>query len=196
MVPMSSADPPRRFDDEARRLLLRLAHDSIDAGLRTGAPLAIDPADYTGELGAERACFVTLRMSDRSLRGCIGSTEAVRALAADVASNAWAAASQDPRFEPLRRGEYDELHIHISVLSPLETLAVGSERELLKRIRPGIDGLLVQEGNHRGTLLPAVWEVLPDAARFLFEVRRKAGLPGDYWSPTMTFYRYTAESFD
>ncbi|MDA0336507.1 MAG: AmmeMemoRadiSam system protein A [bacterium] len=193
---MSSAEPPRRLDDEARRLLLRLAHDSIDAGLRTGAPLRIDPADYTGELGAERACFVTLRMSDKSLRGCIGSMEAVRILAADVAGNAWAAASQDPRFAPLRRDEYHELHVHISVLSPLEPLTVRSQRELLEGIRPGIDGLLVREGNRRGTLLPAVWEVLHDAGRFVFEVRRKAGLPGDYWSPTMTFHRYTAESFD
>lgn len=196
MAPMSSAEPTRRLDDEARRILLRLAHDSIDAGLRTGAALSVNPDDYTGELSADRACFVTLRKFDASLRGCIGSSEAVRSLAADVAHNAWAAASQDPRFAPVRRDEYADLHVHISVLSPLEVLVAKSEQELIEQVRPGVDGLLVQEGSRRGTLLPAVWEAVSDVGRFLFEVRRKAGLPGDYWSPSLTFYRYTAESFD
>jgi uncharacterized protein len=196
MAPMSSAEPRTRFNAEARRLLLRLAHDSIAEGLRTGAALPVQPADYDGELCAHRGSFVTLRMSDHSLRGCIGSSEAVRPLVVDVAHNAWAAASQDPRFEPLRSDEYEDLHIHVSVLSPLEPLHAGSAEELLEQVRPGIDGLLVQEGSRRATLLPAVWEMLPEADRFIYELRRKAGLPGDYWSSTLTFHRYTAESFD
>jgi len=193
---MSSAEPERRLDDDARRVLLRLAHDSIDAGLQTGAALSVKPNDYAGELSADRACFVTLRLSDASLRCCIGSSEAVRSLAADVAHNAWAAASQDPRFEPVRRDEYADLHVHISVLSPLELLVATLEQELIEQVRPGVDRLLVHEGMRRGTLLPAVWETLPDVGRFVYEVRRKSGLPGDHWSPSLTFHRYTAESFD
>lgn len=193
---MSSADTQHRLADDERRILLQLARSSIEAGLLRGAPLAPDHSAYTGELCEHRACFVTLRMSDKALRGCIGSTEAVRSLVADVADNAWAAAFRDPRFDPLCRDEFDDVHVHISILSPLEPLSAGSEQELLEVLRPGIDGLFVREGSRRGTLLPAVWDMMPDAERFLCEVRRKAGLPGDYWSASLSFFRFTAESFD
>ncbi len=196
MVRMSSVDLEQRLSFEERHTLLGVARRSIDEGLRAGTPLEVDVAEYAGQLREVRACFVTLRMADDALRGCIGSSEAVRPLVADVAHNAWAAANSDPRFDPLRPEEFAALHVHISVLNPLEPLPAKSEEELLEHIRPGIDGLLVQEGSQRGTLLPAVWESLPDARRFLYEVRRKAGLPGNYWSASLSFSRYTAESFD
>lgn len=176
--------------------MLRIARDAIDRGLRGEGALPMPLDGYGKDLLQERASFVTLRMTEDRLRGCIGSSEAVRPLAADVAHNAWAAAFQDPRFQPLLRHEFDDLHIDISVLSPLERLVVSSEDELLDIVRAGVDGLLVQEGSRRGTLLPAVWDALSDKQRFVFEVRRKAGLSGDYWSDTMKWYRYTAESFD
>ncbi|HJP32494.1 MAG TPA: AmmeMemoRadiSam system protein A [Candidatus Latescibacteria bacterium] len=193
---MSSAEPERRLSDDQRRVLLRTARESIEAGLHNGEPLAVEAADHTGELVETRSCFVTLRKADGGLRGCIGSPQPVRPLVVDVAHNAWAAAFHDPRFEPLCQDEFPGLHMHISVLGPLEPLPARSEEDLLERVRPGIDGLHVQEGVRRGTLLPAVWETLPDARRFVFELRRKAGLPGDYWSDTLSFHRYTAESFD
>ena len=193
---MSSADPEQRLNAEERRILLQLARSSIDAGLQSGEALAPESSAYTGELCEDGACFVTLRMSNGDLRGCIGSSEAVRPLVADVAYHAWAAAFRDPRFDPVCREEFDDLHVHISVLSSLEPLPAGSEQELLERLRPGVDGLFVQEGSRRSTLLPAVWDMLPDAKRFVYEVRRKAGLPGDYWSASLSFFRYTAESFD
>ena len=87
-----------------------------------------------------------------------------------------------------------ELDVHISVLSPLEPLEVDSEASLIASLRPKLDGLVVREGERLGTFLPAVWESLPDPRAFVEEVKRKAGLPADYWSSSLRFFRYTVES--
>jgi AmmeMemoRadiSam system protein A len=113
----------------------------------------------------------------------------------DVAHNAFAAAFRDPRFPALSAAELQELEIGISVLGPTESVSFGTEEELLGKLRPGIDGLVLQDGRHRGTFLPAVWESLPEPAEFLYHLRQKAGLPGDYWSETLQIERYTTESF-
>ncbi len=62
-------------------------------------------------------------------------------------------------------------------------------------MRPGVDGLILEEGNHRGTFLPAVWESLPSPEDFLRQLKQKAGLPVDYWSNNIRVKRYTTESF-
>lgn len=177
-----------------RKVLLATARHSIDHGLREGQPLAIVASDFDEVLQRCQASFVTLRDADGQLRGCMGSSQPQRPLVEDVARNAFSAAFLDPRFPRLRRRELGDLHLHLSVLSPLVAMAVTSEADLLAQVRPGVDGLLVEEGGRRGTLLPAVWESLADPQRFVYELRRKAGLPGDHWSPTLQFYRYTAES--
>jgi AMMECR1 domain-containing protein len=61
-------------------------------------------------------------------------------------------------------------------------------------MRPGVDGLLLQLGDSRGTLLPSVWETLPDPQTFLRHLKLKAGLREDFWSRDITVFRYTAES--
>ena len=121
--------------------------------------------------------------------------EACRPLVEDVAENACAAAFDDPRFEPLSKEEFDELDIHISVLSPPEEMTFVSEKDLLERVRPGVDGLILQEGGRRGTFLPSVWEELPDKELFLMHLKMKAGLPNTYWSDSLRVFRYTAEYF-
>jgi AmmeMemoRadiSam system protein A len=92
--------------------------------------------------------------------------------------------------------ELPRLAVHISVLSPLEPLPAPSEAELLARLRPGTDGLVLSEGALASTFLPSVWESLPSPDRFLAELKRKAGLPADHWSPTLRFQRYTVEEFE
>lgn len=149
--------------------------------------------DYGPELRQKRATFVTLRING-NLRGCIGTCEPLRPMVEDVAHNAAAAAFMDPRFPPMTESELDGLHIHISLLSVPERMAVSSEAELLQQVRPGVDGLLLQEGARRGTLLPSVWEALPEPEDFVHQLKLKAGLPADYWSPDVVVYRYTAES--
>ena len=146
------------------------------------------------ELLEERATFVTLTLGGQ-LRGCIGMLEACRPLAEDIAANACAAAFEDPRFPPLTKTEFKKLDIHISVLSPPEELTFSSEEEALNQIRPGIDGLILQDGYHRGTFLPSVWEELPEKEEFWAHLKRKAGLPIDYWSDTVRVFRYTTEYF-
>jgi AmmeMemoRadiSam system protein A len=116
-------------------------------------------------------------------------------LAADVSYNAWAAAFRDPRFPPLQSGELVALTIRISVLGEREEMRFDSEQALIKQLRPGMDGLILQEHTHKGTFLPSVWDSLPEPADFLMHLKLKAGLPARYWSDSMQAWRYTTETF-
>jgi len=180
--------------DAEQASLLQVALASIESGLETGSPLQVNPAAYSPVLSARRASFVTLKCAG-NLRGCIGSLTPISSLVEDVARNAFAAAFRDPRFPELSATELPDLEIGISVLGPTETVDFGSEAELLGMLRPGIDGLVLQDGRHRGTFLPSVWESLPEPADFLGHLKQKAGLPADYWSETLEIERYTTESF-
>lgn len=192
---MSSPETaPPLLTPSQRSTLLATARASIRQGLDTGSALEVDIEEYDQSLREQRACFVTLHRN-HNLRGCIGHLEAVQPLIRDVAENAFAAAFKDPRFTPLDEYEMEGLDIHISVLTPAQPLAFSSEQDLLSRLRPGIDGLILEEGDNRGTFLPSVWESLSDPEAFLRHLKIKAGLPGSYWSDTVTIYRYETESF-
>jgi len=175
--------------------LLTLARLSIAHGLRTGRPLHASVGDYDAALTQPGACFVTLTI-DHELRGCIGSLEAQRPLIVDVCENAFASAFRDPRFPPLRSNELDNVHIEISVLTPLQEITFKSQEDLMNQIEPFKNGLLLEDGYHRGTFLPLVWEQLPDKQDFLAHLKRKAGLPTNYWSDTLRCYRYHTLIFE
>ncbi len=174
--------------------LLRIARDAIEFGLRSGEPMPVGALPASGPLGEERAVFVTLTL-ERNLRGCIGTLEASDVLARSVASSAYSAAFRDPRFPPMTPHELPDTLIEISVLSDLEPVNAGSLEELLAELRPGVDGLLLQDGHHRSTFLPKVWEQLPDPSHFVANLLAKAGLPGHHWSTAMRVKRYTTLSF-
>ncbi|MGZ8153158.1 MAG: AmmeMemoRadiSam system protein A [Methylovulum sp.] len=178
---------------EQQQRLLDIAKSSIEQGLQTGKPLKIDLADFPPDLTERRATFVTLR-KDQQLRGCIGILEAVRPLVEDIAENAFSAAFKDSRFPPLGRDEVDALDIHLSILTPAEPITQTSEEDLLTQLQPGIDGLILEEGRRRATFLPSVWEQLPRPKEFLRHLKQKAGLPADYWSKNIHFYRYRTET--
>jgi AmmeMemoRadiSam system protein A len=182
------------YSTATRLSLLQVALNSIESGLRSGTPQAINSQDYSQELCELRACFITLKTGP-SLRGCIGSLEAHRLLVEDVAANAFAAAYRDPRFQKLNRGELDSIDIGVSVLGPSQALTFDSQQTLLDMLRPGQDGLILQDRNARGTFLPSVWESLPEPAEFLDQLKMKAGLTADYWSDTLEVWRYSTESF-
>jgi AmmeMemoRadiSam system protein A len=177
------------MNSEHKNRLLSIARDAISHGLN-GKTLILN--ELPEELTQERATFVTLTLGGQ-LRGCIGMLEACRPLAEDVAANACASAFEDPRFEPLTKREFEPLEIHISVLSPPEELVFSSEEDVLEQIRPGMDGLILQEGFRRGTFLPSVWEELPEKSLFWAHLKRKAGLPAAYWSGSIRVFRYTTE---
>jgi len=193
MAPMSST-ASAAYSAGEQAALLQVALASIQSGLDTGSPLQVQPDAYPPALSAMRASFVTLKRNG-DLRGCIGSLTPVTSLVEDVAHNAFAAAFRDPRFLALTAAELQGLEIAISVLGPSEPIDFSSEQDLLGKLRPGIDGLVLQDGRHRGTFLPAVWESLPKPVDFLDHLKQKAGLPADYWSDTLEVQRYTTVSF-
>jgi AmmeMemoRadiSam system protein A len=137
---------------------------------------------------------VTLEIGGE-LRGCIGTLKARRPLVVEVAHMARAAAMEDPRFPPLARAELGAVQISISVLSVPAPLEFASEADLLAKLRPGVDGLILREGYRSGTFLPSVWDKLPAPADFLRQLKRKAGLAPDHWSDSLTIEGYTTESF-
>ncbi len=181
------------LEPEQQQRLLQLARESIAHGLETHRAWVPDVSAYPQPLREPRATFVTIKRQG-VLRGCIGTLEPHQSLAEDVAEHAYAAAFSDPRFPPLTAEEFAGLDVSISILSPPEEIAFTDEGDLLRQIRAGIDGLIIQEGQRRGTFLPSVWESLPDKAEFLAHLKQKAGLPMDYWSESLRVWRYTAES--
>ena len=182
------------YSESERETLLSVAKQSILNGLEKGKALKVNVSDYPESLQQQRATFVTL-MINHELRGCIGSLSAYRALVDDIAQNAFAAAFSDPRFPALSQPEYDQLEYHLSVLSDSSSMQFESEEDLLSQIRPGIDGLILEDKGRRGTFLPSVWEQLPEARDFLNHLKLKAGLPPNYWSDTLQVSRYTVEAF-
>ncbi len=183
----------QEFQAEARTILLRTAHESIEYGLHNiGRIMPIDLKKYPEQLQQIRSCFVTLHLHDQ-LRGCIGSLEAHEPLILDVSKNAYNAAFRDPRFAPVTLREYANLHLDISILSQPQPMQFVSEQDLLQQLRPGIDGLILADLGHRGTFLPSVWEQLPDKHEFLTHLKMKAGLPTTYWSNTISIQKYSAE---
>ena len=179
---------------ENQLLLRELAYKSIRHGLETGKALEINIIEYPAELQAKKATFVTLHRNNE-LRGCIGILEPLRPLAEDIAYNAWAAAFSDSRFMPVSASELDDLDIHISILGTPEEMNFTSEDDLVKQIRPGVDGLILEKGFNKGTFLPSVWDSLTDSHEFLNHLKLKAGLPADYWSDNIKIKRYTVEEF-
>lgn len=144
--------------------LIDVAESALDHGLAHGDPPTIDPAGHPEPLRARRAVFVTLRDHAGELRGGVGSIGAHRPLVVDVALNAFAAAFLDPRFWPLTHAE-----------------------------RPHVRCELLVAGKHRSTLLPQVWEHIPDPRDFWRAVKQKAGLAADALPPDLAVYRYQTE---
>lgn len=182
--------PPSDFEAATKALLerhgtmlLKLAGASIEHGLARGKPVNVDVGSFPAELQANGACFVTL-YKDGKLRGCIGSPEAHRPLIDDVAQNAFRAAFHDPRFPNLSENELQELHVSIAVLSPPSPMQFADEAGFISQLRPGTDGLIIQDGRRRALFLPSVWEQLPNREDFVTRLKLKAGMTENHWSET------------
>lgn len=171
-------------------LLPRYARDCIRAAL--GGPPAERP--HARDLERRAAAFVTLRHPTGELQGCIGTIEPRGSLLDTVADCAIGAAFRDPRGARLDRGDADRLFVEVSVLSPTEPIAFTDEASARAALRPGRDGVVLKYRRHQGTFLPQMWPRLRDAATFLDELKRKAGLPSDFWSPEIELERYTVEA--
>jgi len=170
--------------------LLSIARNAINKNFGREAH-TVTPHPMLSQLGAT---FVTLTQNSQ-LRGCIGSLEAYRPLATDVAENAVAAAFRDSRFTPLKQDQLGLIRVEVSLLEPPETLEFLDETDAIARLCPGIDGLILTHGSRRATFLPQVWESLPDPQRFMAQLKLKAGLPANFWDEEITLARYGVQKW-
>lgn len=178
------SDTPPPLTSSQGMTLVALARQTLARHLGRTPP----PAEAQGlearlaapALQARCGTFVTLKINHR-LRGCIGNLSADASLAAGVRDNALNAAFHDPRFSPLTAAELDTLQIEVSVLSEPLRLDYTDADDLLSRLKPGIDGVILKKGHASATFLPQVWEQLPQPDAFLSNLCMKAGLPADRW---------------
>jgi AmmeMemoRadiSam system protein A len=182
------------LDGEQRRVLLDIATIAVHDALVTGRAVVPDANVYEPPLREPRATFVTLER-DGDLLGCIGTLEPVRPLVTDVAHNALAAAFADPRLPAVTPRDYAAMSVKVSVLSVPKPMPVSSHADVIAAVRPGVDGLLLEAGRHRSTLLPSVWPKVRDVHEFLDVLWRKAGLTPGAWPAGTTVSRYTTEEF-
>ena len=173
--------------EEAGETLLGIARGSIAHAL--GASAERPRLDSAAWLARPGATFVSLHLEGR-LRGCIGSLSAQRRLGEDVARNAVAAATRDPRFTPLTAAHWPGCELEVSVLSRAKPLRFGDEAEMLALLRPGEDGVILEHEGKRATFLPQVWESIADKRAFLAALLDKAGLPGDTRLARCKLWRY------
>jgi len=178
-----------RYEAEHGRRLLQIARASVAEALGLQAQAAAIDEPWLKE---SRATFVTLKQGEE-LRGCVGALEAQRPLAQDVAENARAAAFQDTRFKPLTRDEFERTDIEVSLLSTPKRLSFEDHADLVARLRPGVDGIILEQGEEgrQATFLPQVWEGLPDPQQFIAHLKQKAGIAPDTDIRRCRVKRYT-----
>jgi hypothetical protein len=176
--------------DEAGKALIALARNAIETSLFQ-AEEANSDLPWLQQCGAT---FVTLT-KDGQLRGCIGSLEAARPLAMDVAENARGAAFRDPRFPRLAADEWPRCRVEVSLLSAPKRIEFADDADLLAQLEPGVDGVILECDGKRSTFLPQVWEGLPDKRAFLAELVKKAGLPVDTRLARCRISRYRVAKF-
>lgn len=184
--------PSTKLDPVARQAVLDTAASAIESGLGRSIASPPDARRLPQPLAGHRASFVTLTL-DRTLRGCCGTLEPARPLLLDVWHNAQASAFHDPRFPPLTLAEWSAVELEVSVLTPCERVVVASEQELLARLEPGRDGLVLAWQGMRATFLPKVWEQVSGAPEFLRRLKHKAGWPADFWASDLEVWRYETE---
>lgn len=179
----------RQFAQTYKNELFKIAARSLAKAVQDGKHYTPSRQDYDNNLFNKGASFVTL-YHNKQLRGCIGTIVPQTSIAHDIADNTYRAALEDSRFQPLRPDELDGLNYSISLLTGFEPVAYASEADLLDKIIPGVDGLILRDGDRQGVFLPAVWKQLPDKAEFLNNLKIKAGFSPSYWSNKIKVYRF------
>ncbi len=184
-----------QLSGEEQKLLLETARNAIRRELDKEEKLPLMMDEYSPKLRENGACFITIKKNG-VLRGCVGSIEAVQPLIQDVRERAVAAAFQDYRFPPLTLPEFDEIRIEISRLTPPRKLNYQDPEDLINKLRPRIDGVILRYQTHRATFLPQVWEQLPSPELFLNRLCIKMGLDQSVWrSAKLQVETYQVEKF-
>jgi AmmeMemoRadiSam system protein A len=181
--------------EEEKKTLLQVARQALECGVRGEKLPVLNLESATPRLRRDGASFVTLTIHG-DLRGCIGALEPYQPLIQDVREHAVAAALEDPRFPPVVPDELDQINIEVSRLTVPERLEYKDEEDLLVKLRPHVDGVILRDGFRRATFLPQVWEKIPDKAEFLNNLCYKMGAAPDLWRhKRIEVFIYRVEEF-
>lgn len=181
---------------EEKQTLLRLARDAMTRGVKGEKMQSFDISPLSPRLREQGASFITLTVRGQ-LRGCIGALEPYQSLAEDVCEHAVAAALEDPRFPPVTKDELNGIRIEVSRLTRPSPLAYKDAGDLLSKLRPHVDGVILRDGTRRhATFLPQVWETIRDPAEFLNHLCQKMGVSETLWrSKHLEVFIYQVEEF-
>ncbi len=173
------ADTDKLTEEEGRHLL-KVARQTIEQELFSRKDQGTSDSDLAEKFSEQRGTFVTLTIQG-GLRGCIGHIIPRETLIEGIRINAINAAFRDPRFRPLTKEEWERVRIEISILTDPKPLSYSDADDLLKKLRPDIDGVIIKKAYHQATFLPQVWEQLQKKEVFLSHLCQKAGLDADAW---------------
>jgi AmmeMemoRadiSam system protein A len=187
---------PQRLSEDEGRYLLWVARKTIENRLANREDPPVKWKEVPDKFKEKTGTFVTLTI-DRTLRGCIGHIIPRETLIEGIVENAVNAAFRDPRFPPLTRKELDKIEIEVSILTPPKRLSYEGVEDLLKRLRPGVDGVILKKGYYEATFLPQVWQQLPDKEEFLSHLCVKAGLSPSSWkTENLEISTYQVQAFE
>jgi AmmeMemoRadiSam system protein A len=188
-------DEKGKLTKEEGEYLLSIARKTIEARLFNKG-ISAEKGLESAKFLEKRGTFVTLTINN-DLRGCIGHIIPQESLIDGIRENAINAAFKDPRFAPLSKGEWDKIKVEISILTEPVPLKYTDADDLLMKLKPGVDGLIIEKGYQSATFLPQVWDQLPDKEEFLRHLCMKAGLSANEWKKgTLTVYTYQVQAFE
>lgn len=190
-----SMDKKSQLSKEEGAYLLTVARKTIEGRL-FNKDLPEDKNNLSEKYLEKHGTFVTLTIND-NLRGCIGHIIPHESLIEGIRINAINAAFEDPRFPPLSAKEWDKVKVEVSILTEPEPLEYSDSDDLLDKLKPGIDGVILKKGFAQATFLPQVWDQLPDKSEFLTHLCMKAGMSGSEWKRgELTVYTYQVQAFE
>jgi AmmeMemoRadiSam system protein A len=181
---MHPHDDSQNLSLEQGQLLVKLARHTLSEHLLKKLPQkeidSLNAALTDPCFNSSCGTFVTLTI-DGKLRGCIGNLTSNESMVSGVRRNAINAAFHDPRFSSLSLSELDRASIEVSILSEPRPLYYREAADLLKKIRPHIDGVILRKDIASATFLPQVWDQIQQPQDFLAQLCLKAGLASDAW---------------
>ena len=186
----------QKLNDQEGKYLLEVARKTIDQEISGNKTADEEDKLVSPKFKEKRGTFVTLTIDD-NLRGCIGSLIAQESLLEGIKENSINAAFKDPRFNPLSKKEWPKVKIEISILTDPKPLEYSDADDMLKKIRPNVDGVIIKKGFYQATFLPQVWEQLPDKKEFFSHLCLKAGMDGNEWEKgKLAVYTYQVQAFE
>lgn len=186
----------QKLTDQEGKYLLGVARKTIEQELFKDKATAQEDEFYSPKFSEKRGTFVTITIDD-NLRGCIGHIIPQVTLLEGIKENAINAAFKDPRFYPLSKREWGDIKVEISILTDPAILKYSDADDLLKKIRPNVDGVIIKKGFYQATFLPQVWEQLPDKKEFFTHLCLKAGMDGDEWKKgKLEVFTYQVQAFE